>query len=294
MTSTRKRRLFFWRVVRVGLLSYLGLLVLLAGCQRRYIYYPHRAGETELLAAAETSALAPWRDETGALIGWNAPAPGGSGPLRRAVVFHGNAGMAVERSFYAEGLQSVEGEERWVVYVFEYPGYGARGGKPGEEAFYRAARKALTELLANGDEPVYLIGESLGSGVACQMAADFPEAVDGVLLVTPFNSLAAVASHHFPFLPVRFFLRDRYDNVATLEDYQGPVAVLLAGEDEVVPVDLGRGLFESYSGPKKLWIQEGRTHNTLHFAPGDSWWGEVTRFWDEEKEGAGHASSRGQ
>lgn len=278
------KRSFLFRAIRIVILVYVGMLVLLAGCQRRYIYFPERAGENELLAEAQRYGVEAWRDEENRLIGWKAPAPGGSGPIRQAVVFHGNAGMAIHRTHYAEGLQATSGDERWAVYIFEYPGYGSRPGAPGEDAFYEAARDALRELFPDREAGLVLIGESLGTGVASRMAAEFPDRVDGVLLVTPYTTLADVGARHFRWLPVGLLLRDRYDNVAALEEYRGPVAFLLAENDEVIPAELGRELYEGYDGLKKLWIQEGRGHNTLDLSSGLSWWDEVTRFLMEEDE----------
>lgn len=277
-----KRRSLLFRIIRVLVLGYLGTLLFLAGCQRHYIYYPQRAGEDDLLAEAERYGAEAWRDGSDRLIGWKVLAPLGSGPLRRALVFHGNAGMAMHRSYYAEGLQSAAGDERWAVYILEYPGYGSREGTPGEDAFYEAARSALGELLAAQDESVLLIGESLGSGVASRMAAEYPEEVDGLLLVTPFTTLADVGARHFRWLPVRLLLRDRYDNVSALREYGGPVAVLLAARDEVIPAELGKELYDGYDGSKKLWIQEGSGHNTLDLSSGLPWWDELSGFLAEE------------
>ena len=100
----------------------------------------------------------------------------------------------------------------------------------------------------------------------------------GLLLVTPFTSLADVAAHHYPLLPVRALLSENYDSVEALSHYRGPVAFLLAGRDEIVTTELGRELYERYSGPKWLRVEERAGHNTLPYHPGAGWWGEVSRF----------------
>ncbi len=234
-----------------------------------------------MLAQAGAYGVEAWRDAEGQLIGWKTPAPPGPEPLRSAVVFHGNGGMAIHRSYYAEGLQLLDGQ-RWAVYILEYPGYGSREGRPTEKAFYEAARETLTEISKVEGELLFLIGESLGSGVATQMAAEFSEQVDGILLVTPFTTLADVGARHFWGFPVRLLLRDRYNNVSALAEYSGPVAILLAEHDEIIPVDLGQELYETIDGPKRLWIQKGQTHNTLDLTPGLPWWEELTGFLMEE------------
>ena len=133
--------------------------------------------------------------------------------------------------------------------------------------------------------PVFITGESLGSGVATFLASTFPNEVAGLLLVTPFPSLADVAAHHYPFLPTRILLSERYDSREALSHYSGPVAFLLAGRDEVVTSKLGQQLYDSYSGPKWLHIEEYAGHNTLPYDPGASWWGDVSTFLISSKDG---------
>jgi hypothetical protein len=114
--------------------------------------------------------------------------------------------------------------------------------------------------------------------VASYLAGAFPEQVAGLLLVTPFTSLVDVAAHHYPFLPVRTLLSERYDSVEALSHYKGPVAFLLAGRDEVVPTILGRQLYDSYSGPKWLRVEARAGHNSIPFDPRAAWWGEISKF----------------
>lgn len=275
---SRKRRSPVLAVLWMAGLVYLGMLVMLTGCQKRYIYFPERAEEKSLKVQATALGLEDWRDGEGELIGWRKPAPPGSEPIRRAVVFQGNAGMAIGRFHYVEGLQGLDSARRWEVYLFEYPGYGTRLGEPGETVFYRAARDALNELFVSSEDPLYLVGESLGSGVASRMASEFPDSVSGLLLVTPYTTLPDVAARHFWGFPVRLLLRERYNNIAALKDYHGPVGIVLAEYDEIIPADLGQRLFDVYHGPKEIWIQKGETHNTLDLAPRNPWWEELTRF----------------
>lgn len=242
--------------------------------QRQLIYFPQRAPATVLEAEASRSGLQPWRDEAGVLIGWRAPGSAQGG--HRMLVFHGNAGQALDRTYYVDGFRALR--DGWELYLFEYPGYGAREGDPSEAAIKQAARDALQGLLAADARPVYLTGESLGSGVASHLAAEFPVQVAGLLLVTPFTRLADVAARHFPVLPVRTLLTEKYDNREALSHYRGPVAFLLAGEDEVVPTELGRQLYDSYPGPRWLRVEPGAGHNSLDYRPSAGWWREMAGF----------------
>ncbi len=247
---------------------------MLAALQRQLIYYPEVAAEDILLRAASGIGLRDWRDQDGELIGWRTPT-GGEAP-RRVVVFHGNAGYALHRQYYAAGFLAQD--PNWNVYLFEYPGYGARPGEPSEDDIKAAASRALEGLLASDARPVYLVGESLGSGVASYLASSFPEQVRGLLLVTPFTSLTDVAATHYGFLPVRTLLSERYDSMEALSHYRGPVAFLVAGSDEIVPATLGQKLYNSYGGPKWLRVEAGAGHNSLNLYPRADWWREALDF----------------
>ncbi len=245
-----------------------------AALQRQLIYYPEQASEAQLLQLARAAGLEDWRDRAGQLVGWRTPTRRSG--VRRVVVFHGNAGHSLYRQYFADGILALD--NGWQVYLFEYPGYGARPGSPSEGNIQAAALDALNELLAADPSPVYLVGESLGSGVATNLAGRLPAQIAGLLLVTPFTSLTDVAAGHYSWLPVRALLRDRYDSQRYLQDYSGPVAFLLAGSDEIVPAALGRALHESYAGPKWLHEQAGAGHNTLDLDPAATWWREATDF----------------
>jgi pimeloyl-ACP methyl ester carboxylesterase len=247
---------------------------MLTALQRQLIYFPSKAKADVLSELASRMGLQAWRDSEGMAIGWKTP--GNPGARYRMLVFHGNAGYALDRNYFVTGLRELGNQ--WDVFLFEYPGYGAREGTPSEANFKATATQALQVLLAGDSRPVFITGESLGSGVASFLAATFPGQVAGLLLVTPFSSLADVAAHHYPFLPVRTLLSERYDSREALSHYRGPVAFLLAGRDEVVTTESGQQLYDSYSGPKWLQVEARAEHNTLSYYPGALWWGEVSAF----------------
>lgn len=244
------------------------------------IYFPSHAPEDALRAQARAAGLSAWENERGELIGWKSSiTTEGARPAHRLVVFHGNAGFAVNRKYYGEGFAAVGDGSTWEVFILEYPGYGARPGDPGEAAFIQAGAEALESLWRHDDRPLFLLGESIGSGVACALASRFSNRIPGLVLITPFTSLAEVGAHHYPALLVRLLLKDRYDNRGALNQYAGSLAVVLAGQDEVVPAELGQRLYDGYrAGPKRLWVQSNAGHNTLDLSPGAAWWAEVSEF----------------
>jgi pimeloyl-ACP methyl ester carboxylesterase len=256
-TPSRKRMAvqLFWFLVLFALVVYLSVLLALASKQRSFLYHPSRSEESEMLGRAGQHWVQPWRDAQGTLIGWKRQ--GQEGAPNRMLLLHGNAGDALSRTYLMEALS---GRPAFDFYSLEYPGYGSRAGSANQSEIVAAANAALMELVESDRRPLYIAGESLGSGVACLLAGQHPDKVDGLLLITPFTSIADVAASQFPIFPVRLVLQDNYEAAQALKSYSGRVAVLLAGEDEIVPTRFGQALFEGYSGPKKLWVEPGAGH----------------------------------
>ena len=262
------------RIARMDAILCIGLIVPLAGCQNHMLYYPSRASEASLVKSARVQGLHPWKNTKDEIIGWRVSKPSAR---RRIVAFHGNAGYALHRTYYVDGLSGLD----WEVYLFEYPGYGARDGTPSKDAFLSTSRAAIDELLVADTRPLYLLGESIGSGVACALAAGLPQHIKGLILVTPFARLLEVAKWHFPYLPVSLLLRDGFDNIASLEEYRGPAGMVIADCDEVVSPEQGRKLHAAYNGPKLLINLPDCGHNDFPTNPGAKWWREVTAFLDQ-------------
>jgi len=268
-----KRLLFqFGRAV---LLACVVLLLLVAGCQNSILYHPQRGTEEDFIGVARKKHIEPWHDAQGRLIGWHRP---NARAANRLVVFHGNAGCALDRSYYFDAFESLGARMDWEVWILEYPGYGSRSGSPGKIAFNEAGRRALHQLFAADSRPIHLLGESIGSGVACALAGEMPDRIAGLALVVPMARLEEVAREKFPWLPVRLLLRDKFDNIAALGLYRGRVAVIVADSDEVVGAAQGRKLHESYAGPKLLVVLPGAGHNSFDIQPDALWFGKVGAF----------------
>jgi hypothetical protein len=261
------------RAVSVPVVVMTGVVLMLAALQKQLIFFPARSNEAELLPRAAGLGLEPWRID-GERVGWRR---GGTASGPRMLVFHGNAGQALDRVYYVPPLSAFD--PPFEVLLFEYPGYGSRAGEPSAQNLKQAAESALDKLVAADRRPLYLLGESLGSGVACHLAGVAPERLAGLLLVTPFTSLEDVAAHHYPWLPVGHLLSERFDCAADLARFPGPVGFLLAGRDEVVPTALGQALYDGYAGRKWLHVQPLAGHNSLDLSPRAAWWRELEAFY---------------
>ncbi|WP_243301027.1 alpha/beta hydrolase [Geothrix oryzisoli] len=254
-----------------GLGLYAGFCFLAFLVQRRMMYFPDREIEPEAVQRAVGARLVPWRDAKGSVLGWRRAARSAA---PRVLVLHGNAGDALGRVDYLPVLEAAGFEG----VLLDYPGYGPREGDPAEAALVADARAALRQLKAESAAPVLLLGESLGSGVAVQVAAAEPGQVAGLLLAVPFARMTEVAAHHYPYLPMGLIMRDRWDSLAALRGYPGPVAVLIAGRDEVVGAEQGRKLAREATGPAQVWEVSGAAHNSLPMVPGRPPWPEALRF----------------
>ena len=242
--------------------------------QRQMLYHPGRGAPAENLVHAAGFSLWPAPGE--AFRGYvdSTPTLPGSGVV---VMFHGNAGIAWDRLYYATPLRKLGCR----VVLAEYPGYGGRPGRPGETAIVADAREIVRRAGRDYGEPVYVCGESLGAGVAAAVAKNPPGPIAGVILITPWDTLADAASSIYWFLPVRLLLRETYDHVGNLAGFGGRVAVAVAEHDEIIPKRHGIRLYDSLPTPdKRLWIIQGAGHNTWPSRVGESWWREVMGFFD--------------
>ncbi len=249
------------------LLPWLLLLpvLLITGCmlQDHLLYYPERISTAQV--AASYPGLRAW-PATGDLRGYLVEprvAPRGT-----VVVFHGNAGHAAQRQWYAQELV----RQGLRVLLAEYPGYGPRPGKPGEAVLIGDARATLQLAREQYGAPLLVVGESLGAAVAAGAVGGMPKDIEGLALITPWDKLESVAKHHYPWLPAWLFLHDRYDSAASLKTYSGPSVVVLAQADSIIPAAIGRKLFDSLGGAKRLMAIPGAEHNDWPNHVGEAWW----------------------
>ena len=221
-------------------------------------------------------------DDGYTLNGWFIPAPieGSAGDLGNADItllwFHGNAGNMGHRVDDLALFHHLLGVK---IFIFDYRGYGNSQGKPSERGVYRDSRAALAYLTGRGDvnpDRIVYYGRSLGAAVAVELALHF--APDGMVLYSPFTSLADMGAALYTFSPVRLLAGNRLDSLARISQYHGPLLVIHGEADEIIPVEQGRALFEAASGPKAFFQVPGAYHNDRLGDAGSGLWTTIDRF----------------
>jgi alpha-beta hydrolase superfamily lysophospholipase len=255
-----------WPVV-LFVIGYLALALLVYLSQERFLYYPDNAGAD----MADYFGLRPWPGREN-FHGFTSRKPPEK-PKGTFLAWHGNAGSALNRTYFPEALE----RRGYRVILMEYPGYCGRPGKLSEKSFVADALAAVDRARNEFGAPIYLIGESLGCGVATAVAKE-RNWISGLVLITPWADLPALAQSKFWYLPARWLVHDQYDNIRNLNNYTGQVAVLLAENDEVVPRKHGQKLFDNLKSPKRLWIFPGSGHNSWPAGADEKWWDEVLDF----------------
>lgn len=243
-------------VIAAGI--YLVIAVSIYAFQRRLIFYPDATYSTPAdaeLTGVEEVKLKTHDGET--LIAWYAPASSGKPTF---LYFHGNAGNLDNRAPRIERFARAG----YGTFMLAYRGYGGSTGQPSERAVVADAALAYDYLRGLGLPPRDIIayGESLGSGVAVQLAAKHE--VGALVLDAPYTSLPAIGKRIYPFLPVETFMTDRFDSKQHIAEVRVPILILHGTNDATIPIELGRELFEAAPEPKEMAELQGAGHSDIY------------------------------
>ena len=225
--------------------------------QRKLQYYAENKGLTPervgVVGATVETLTTPDGEK---IIVWYAPAAEGKPTI---LYFHGNAGEIGDRPlrfnyYHSRGLG--------VAYV-SYRGYGGSTGSPTEQGLITDATTAYDWLLAKGIEPaaIALLGESLGSGVAVQIATQ--KQVGAVALNAPYTSTADIAARIYWWLPVRLLMQDQFKSIDFIAKVKAPLLVVHGDQDILIPLEFGKRLFAAANEPKEMEIIQGFGHEAM-------------------------------
>ena len=249
---------------KIGLVLAIAFPLLMYAAQDSLIFHPQRISETQreaiarresvhslFIHAADGTRLHAWHVKGDPLI----------------LYFGGNA---EEVSWMLDDAARRAPGVGWLLV--DYRGYGSSEGSASEKALVADALRWYDHF--RSAERIYVFGRSLGSGVAVQLAAHRP--VAGVILVAPFDSLVEVGKRHYPFLPVGWLLKHRFDSAALAPKMKAPLLCIVASHDEIIPAEHAKRLYDAWGGPRQWIGVEGAGHNSTDGAV--NYWPSIVRF----------------
>lgn len=254
------------------LLCYGAAAATLALMQRSLLYH----GEPSSMSPAQAGAAAAqnlYFSNEGERVQYWWIAPQAGQPI--LVYFHGNAGSLASRA----GSINAFAQQGFGVAIMSYRGFGESTGHPSERAIYADADALMQQVMqhhSSEERRVILFGESLGTGVATEMAMRYR--VAALVLQAPFTSVRARAQELYPWAPVRWLLRDRYESLEKITRINAPLLILHGLRDEVIPPAHSQTLMAAASEPKKLILLSDIHHSDF---PHDEVADDVHRFYDE-------------
>jgi fermentation-respiration switch protein FrsA (DUF1100 family) len=250
------------------------VLTLLWLGQRRLIYFPDISQPSLDRSGLSGAEAVTFTTADGVRLGAWFVAGAGPPPHPMILVFPGNAGHREYRVPLAAALQ----RQGLHVLLIDYRGYGGNPGAPTEEGLAADARAARAYVLGRPDVDaarLVYFGESLGAAVALRLAVEHPPSA--LVLRSPFASMTRVGQHHYPMLPVRWLLRDRFPSIDRARQLRTPVLVIAGTQDSIVPIDHTRRLYETITSPKTI-LEVAADHNDEVFLDGDAMIREIVRF----------------
>jgi len=245
---------FVWKALVLVVIAYLGICLLLYFAQRKLIYLPSRTN------GILPVGFEPW-------FGTNTFGEQEFRGFKRVLsplstnclfFFHGNGGNA---SGWSHAVEDFPGD----IFVLEYPGYGERPGSPSESSIKSAALRAFEDEISNRHHAysqVVLCGQSLGTGVTEAIFTKHPARLHALVLITPFLSLAEVASTHYSWIPTRLLVRDRLQLYEAFIKFPGKSLVVTASDDEVIPRSHSLR-YHAATNENRAILEFPASHNTI-------------------------------
>ncbi len=246
----------FLYAIKLFLFCYMALLAVLYVFQRKLIYFPSKTDPLLGNLSGIYTEVQTQTKEGFTLTHWYAKQ---GHPY--IVVFHGNAGNIESRGYRFKFLV----DQGYSVLLVSYRGYGVNSGKPTEKHLIDDSALVLEWLLKKeriSPKEVILFGESIGSGVAVALGAQHP--VKALIFDGAPSSITEVGQAVYPFIPVRWFIKDSWDSKSRIQKVKSSTLFIHAKKDSIVPFRLGRKLFEAANAPKKhLWLEDSDHNDNL-------------------------------
>jgi len=245
-----------FKIIAVG---YVVICALMFGYQRKLMYLPYVGIDAPgAYGLVDFTSLSIQTSDNVHIQAWYKEA---KRDYPTIIYFHGNAGNLAHRAQYFSLLR----DAGFGILGVDYRGYGASEGTPSEEGFYKDGRAVIDyaqKELALPANKIIIYGESIGTGVAVQMATEYKLAA--LILQSPFLSMASAASYHYPWLPVNLLLMDRFDSQSKMANVHSPLLLFHGENDGIVPITDGKELFIRGNESKKSIYFPDTGHNNFN------------------------------
>ncbi len=243
----------FIQIISFGIVFYALVLVALYFFQDKLLFFPSasRFGDCPAMEARNAGAAS--------VNGIRYYIKTNPDPDSWIIIFHGNAGSACDRTYFLDLLKDFNSN----FIVFEYPGYGKDSHAPGESIFLRQALELVLHVKTNDQKhlPVYLVGESLGTGVATFVATQTD--IKGLILISSYPSIARLAQYHYPFFPVKFLMKHKFPAWAWAGQTKTQTILFHGSNDDIIPVRFARLQVLNFKGKKELIEIPDCGHNDI-------------------------------
>ncbi len=264
-------------IAGVVLIILIILLVMISALEKQMIYYPAKYpdGFWEPERFGVTVEDCRFTADDGVrLHGWYAE--GSNSELNITLLwYHGNAGNITHRLGNLRDLLELGVN----VFIIDYRGYGRSEGEPDEAGIYKDGLAAYDYLINEKGltkDNIVLFGRSLGTAVAVEIATK--REVRGMILESSFTDAKAMARIIMPFLPVGAVMSSRFDSIGKIKNLRIPVLFTHGDRDSIVPIDLGKKLYEAANEPKDFYIIPGADHNDTYIIGGREYYQRIQEF----------------
>ena len=245
---------YLYLILSSIIIAYLVILIFIYFYQRNLLYHPAENNYQNSKIKFDYDEILIRVDEEIKLKSWLIKKD--FKKFKTLVIFHGNAGNLSNRIYKLNELYKLNIN----VLLISWRGFSGNNGFPTEQNLYKDAEAAirwLNEQKINNNQ-IILYGESLGSGIAVELGKK--NNYNSIILESPFTSIENAAKIYYPYLPVKLLLKDRYNSIEKIKLIKSPILIMHGAQDDVVPISMGKELFEKANNPKHSYFTTEDDH----------------------------------